>query len=407
MVFELSNEQRAYFGLEPVLPHWEKVVLKGDAYRSESILYFEGDVIKRQIVSTDLKYEEHQYDDLTRGRIVLLPKTGKGKEKKLSASVLESRQPVGVYCIIGSDGSTIVGNYDTQTTFYNARWEYPFKKDTLAQSIERLVNGFIKNSPLNHLTEIAEFKHARRKHQKFKTGDFFAFKISRTQYAFGRVLVDINLLKKRNVLSEEHGIGFLMAKPVLVKVYAYLSDHKYIDIDVLKNAPALPSDYMMDNLLLYGQYEVIGHSELTPDEMDFPMSYGSHVSSGRLTSFLQWGLIHKELPKSVFNKYFAADNPFAPKDRPSCPVTNPYGYYSIGFHPHNCYLYQIEAAIENNNQPYNNQQADFKSHFDLRNPSNKEIRDELMTAFGLDPAKNYDDNCRLTNTPTSQALLNL
>lgn len=80
MKFELSNDQRLYFGLEPIKPEWERVILKGDTYREESILYFEGDVIKRHIVSNEKQYKESQYDDITRSREILLPKTRKRKK---------------------------------------------------------------------------------------------------------------------------------------------------------------------------------------------------------------------------------------------------------------------------------------------------------------------------------------
>ncbi len=109
MEFELTNEQRIYFGLEPIEPHWDRVILNGDTYRQASILYYDGDIIKRHIVSTKNQYQEKQYDDFTRDRTILLPKTGKGKEKKLTASVLESRQPIGVYAITDVTGRVLIG----------------------------------------------------------------------------------------------------------------------------------------------------------------------------------------------------------------------------------------------------------------------------------------------------------
>ena len=57
-MFERNNEQRKYVGLDPILPHWDRVLLAGDKHRPESILYFDGDVIKRQIISTKEEYIE-------------------------------------------------------------------------------------------------------------------------------------------------------------------------------------------------------------------------------------------------------------------------------------------------------------------------------------------------------------
>ena len=45
-MFELNNEQRACFGLDPVQKSWERVEFAGDKFGPASVLYFEGDVIK-------------------------------------------------------------------------------------------------------------------------------------------------------------------------------------------------------------------------------------------------------------------------------------------------------------------------------------------------------------------------
>jgi hypothetical protein len=76
--FELTNDQREYFGLDPIKNTWDRVLFSGDTYRPESLLYFEGNTIKRHIISTENKYSETHYNELTKGRTILLPKTNKG-----------------------------------------------------------------------------------------------------------------------------------------------------------------------------------------------------------------------------------------------------------------------------------------------------------------------------------------
>lgn len=53
-----------------------------------------------------------------------------------------------------------------------------------------------------------------------------------------------------------------MGTPVLVKLYPYISTKKNIDLKILENLTALPSDFMMDNHLHYGEYEIIGNKKL-------------------------------------------------------------------------------------------------------------------------------------------------
>jgi hypothetical protein len=55
-------------------------------------------------------------------------------------------------------------------------------------------------------------------------------------------------------------------------------------------------------------------------------------------------------------------------------------------------------TIENKGIFDYNETKNYSTEFDLRNPKNKNVRDEILNAFGLDPNKLYIDNCRLTNT---------
>lgn len=385
MSYEITNKEREYFGLDPVGSNWEKVVFKGDTYRPESILYYEGDTIKRHIISTEDQYREYLYNERTKDRAILLPKTGQGKEKKLTASVLEQRQPTGVYLRVDNGGLTI-GNYTTQTTFYSTFWEK--SRHSEKEAVPEVIKNFIKQSPENHLAELSLYKASKRKNVKYKAGDYFRFKLNRTEYGFGRLLLDVNKLRKKGLLPHGHGLGLLMGLPLIVQLLAYKSKEKEIAIEVLDKQPKLPSDVMMDNLLLYGEFEVFGHREIREEELDFPISYGRSIDQ-RQVVFLQWGLIHKELHKEVFNKYVVGEKPLD---------QNPYGFYSIGFRPHYDTL-DIAKAIENGGVFTFKDSEDYKVRWDLRNPKNKTVKDEIFVAFGLDPNKSYLKNCHLTDTP--------
>lgn len=388
--YELTNKQREYLGLDQIKSHWDKVAFKGDTYRPESILYFDGDTIKRHIISTENQYWERQYDELTKDRSILLPKTNKGKEKKLSASVLEQRQPTGVYVSISNTDLTI-GNYNTQTTFYSSQWH---NDEQSTKSISEQVSEFIEQSPDDHLQEIDKFKTAKRKNVKFTPGDYFCFKLDRIHFGFGRLLLDVNKIRKKGLIKSEHGLGLLMGPPLIVQLFAYKATSKYIDISLLDKQSKLPADVMMDNLLLYGEYEIIGHRNLRDEEFEFPISYGRSIDQRRIV-FLQWGLIHVELSQDKFYKYVTGEKEFG---------QNPYGYYSIGFRPHYDTL-DVHKSIENNGIYDFSNSRHYKAKWDLRNPNNKEVRNELFKVFGLDPNKSYLENCKLTKTILTTELI--
>jgi hypothetical protein len=402
MKFELTNQQREYLGLEPIKSDWDKVILKADTYRPESIIYFEGDTLKRHIVSYDNIYKETQYDELTKDRRLLLPKTAKGKEKTLTGSVLESRQPIGVYLFVDNVGNFLIGNHTTQKTFYSSQWDKQYANRETDVSV--IIETFISESTGNHLNEIREFKNAKRQHIKFKSGDFFAFKVNRTEYGFGRVLLNVDLLRKKKLMPGNHGLYYLMGPPVLVMIYAHISESKLVDINALVKAPTLPTDFIMDNMLLYGEFEIIGHRELEEDEFDFPMSYGRNLDRQVPEVFLQWGLIHIEKPLSIFSRYLEGENKSIPTDNPSRKVQNPYGYYSIGFRPRYNTL-DIKETISRGQFDFDNN-SHYSTQFDLRNPKNLKIRNKIMKEFGLNPNGNYEENRELTGTIKTTEILN-
>lgn len=381
--YELTNERRKYFGLDPIESHWDRVIFKGDTYRPESILYFDKDTIKRHIVSTGKEYSEKHYNELTKDRTILLPKTDKGKEKKLSASVLEQRQPTGVYLSINS-GHLTIGNYNSQTTFYSTRWDNEQQSE---KEIFDFINEFIVNSPENHFTEIEKYKSLKRQNIKFKSGDYFCFKLDRTNFGYGRLLLDVNKIRKKKLIDDFHGLGLLMGSPLIIELFAFRSTIKKVNINELDKQPKLPSDVMMDNLLLYGEFEIIGHREIEDGEFDFPISFGRSIDQRRIV-FLQWGLIHKELPHEKFYKYVTGEKEYD---------QNPYGYYSIGFRPHYDSIEVIKAVKNKGVYSFDNARH-YKAKWDLRNPKNKDIRDELFKVFGLDSTKNYYENSKLTET---------
>tara|TARA_R110000796_G_scaffold252637_1_gene389670 strand:+ start:110319 stop:111506 length:1188 start_codon:yes stop_codon:yes gene_type:complete len=381
--FELTNKQREFLGLEPIESHWQKVAFKGDTYRPDSILYFDKNKIKRHIVSTENQYSEKQYDELTKERSFLLPKTSNGKEKKLSASVLEQRQATGVYLSI-LNGDLTIGNYNTQTTFYSSRWD---NIEQSQKSISEQVSEFIKQSTDNHLEEINKFKNAKRRNVKYKAGDYFCLKLDRNNFGFGRILLDVNKIRKQKLIKSEHGLGLIMGPPLIIQFFAYKASTKNVDIAFLDQQPTLPSDIMMDNLIFYGEFEIIGHRELKNDEFDFPISYGRSIDQRRIV-FLQWGLIHLELPQEKFYKYVTGEKKFD---------QNPYGYYSNGFRPHYDAI-EITKTINNQGVFDFSSSRHYQARWDLRNPDNNRVIAELFKVFGLDINKSYLENSKLTKT---------
>jgi len=381
-MFELTNRQREYLGLDLIDSGWERSKLKAGPYQPESILYFEGDILKKQIVSNENRYYEWPVNIQTKDKSLILPKTSKGKEKKLTAATLEKYKPDGVAFEWTINGNVFITNHNTQINYYSN-----FLEDFKINALDELANwieNYISSSPANYLDELREFKNAKRENIKYKPGDFFAFKVSRTEYGFGRILLDVNKLRKKKLIPEQHGLQLIMGPPLLVKIYAFVSNTLEVDLDELANQECLPSDYIMDNHIFYGENPIIGNRPLKAEEYEFPISFGRSIDFSRKVIFLQWGFIHLEQPLGTFEKYLH-------KEEGSLGDHNPYGYYSNGFY-HRYMSKDIRKTNEKGNYQFDSEH--YKDQWDLRNPMNKEIKREIFENFGLDPNKTYLENCQ-------------
>lgn len=374
-MFELNNEQRAYFGLDAVQQSWERVEFAGDKFRPASVLYFEGDVIKKHVVSTDELYAEYGYDEATKGREILLPKTAKGKETKLTPANFEKRTPLGVY-LYADKYSLRIASFASQTTFYDSVWESGHGREMDFRSeIER----FIADLDSDHARKIEEFKKTGRKNIKFKSGDFFRFKLDRNRYGFGRVILDGHKLRKSGLLPEGHEMLGFMGKPVFVELFAYASQGE-ASVGELMSRPRLPTDVMFDNAFFYGEFEIFAHEKIDSSQLDFPMSF--HVSPAR--TYLQWGFI--EICSGEQSVMKAAS-----RELKELIEENNLKFNCIGFSPRYA-QFEIAEILRGEELAYQTN--------DLRDPEILWARQELMRIFGLDPAKSYFENAQRLGVKT-------
>ena len=376
MKYQLSNKEREYLGLDPIQSNWDLVEFRGDQYRPESILAFDGDIVKRQIISTEDSYKEYQYDDLIRNREFISPKTKRGKEKKLSPSTFEKINPTGVYFNYGAERVTIA-SITTQTTFYSTKMESI--KIPKIEDFKFWLETYITETSEINKTELRDFKNSKRKNIKTKKGDVFAFKIDRNNYGYGQVVENIDKLRK--TLHGNHGLSYLMGKPILVRLFHHNTIGIQNNVESIIQKKATPSQYIFDNHLFYGEYKVIGNADIPEREIDFPISYG-RVLYASPEIYLQWGIIHKQKSRDLYNKYLTGINELISADSPSYNVTNPFSKNSIGYHLDIDKKTILECINRDSNKPYWNQNI-YKMKRDLRNPINKKIRKELFKEFQI------------------------
>ena len=378
LIFELNNEQRKYLGLIPVEEHWELVKFDNGIY-----YYFEDDIIRKEIKVSKNYYHESELNVKTsENRTMILPKTKRGKIKKFNYTATQSFSPFGTYFTFSTDG-VIIANYTSQRTYYSET--FTEKEKISLDDLKKWLDKWMKETTEEDLEEIEEFKNAKRKHCKFNEGDFFAFKISRREWCFGRILMDVSKLRKDENFekNKNYGLAHLMGKPLIIKVYHKISDNKNIDLKELSECLALPSQPIMDNIFYYGEAVILGNLPLKPEENDMFISVSESISGiDKNIAYLQYGLIYREIPLSDYEKLIKDLKIGAQTLRRE----------GIGFVID---TYKLKECIEaKSNSPF---WEKYKKHNvpDLKNPDHIELKRKIFKAFGLDADKTYEENLKM------------
>ena len=378
LIFELTNEQRKYLGLIPVEEHWELVKFDNGIY-----YYFEDDTIKKEIKVSKNYYHEAELNEKTaENRTMILPKTKRGKIKKFNYTATESFSPFGTYFTFSIDG-VIIANYTSQRTYYSEIFSE--KEKISLDNLKKWLDKWMKETTEEDLEEIEEFKNAKRKHCKFNEGDFFAFKISRREWCFGRILMDVSKLRKDENFekNKNYGLAHLMGKPLIIKVYHKISDNKNIDLKELSKCLALPSQAIMDNIFYYGEAIILGNLPLKPEENDMFISVSESISGiDKNIAYLQYGLIYREIPLSDYEKLIKELKIGAQTLRRE----------GIGFVID---TYKLKECIEaKSNSPFWEKYKK-RNIPDLKNPDHIELKRKIFKAFGLDADKTYEENLKM------------
>ena len=378
LIFELNNEQRKYLGLIPVEEHWELVKFDNGIY-----YYFEDDIIRKEIKVSKNYYHESELNVKTsENRTMILPKTKRGKIKKFNYTVTQSFSPFGTYFTFSADG-VIIANYTSQRTYYSET--FTEKEKISLDDLKKWLDKWMKETTEEDLEEIEEFKNAKRKHCKFNEGDFFAFKLSRREWCFGRILMDVSKLRKDENFekNKNYGLAHLMGKPLIIKVYHKISDNKNIDLKELSECLALPSQPIMDNIFYYGEAVILGNLPLKPEENDMFISVSESISGiDKNIAYLQYGLIYREILLSDYEKLIKDLKIGAQTLRRE----------GIGFVID---TYKLKECIEaKSNSPFWEKYKK-RNVPDLKNPDHIELKRKIFKAFGLDADKTYEENLKM------------
>lgn len=368
-----DNYYRKYFGLKMLdnscickeyTKGLEKCYVFFNNNRIVKIIYVLFNEMFMNFWERDVNYETAE------DNTIVLPKTSKGKPKKITFSVLENLDGEGTYFSIwqskGEDGYFIIGNYTTEKSFY----EDKVKEQLLNEDdLKKWMDNYINETTEDDLYEIAAFSHEKRKHVNYEEGDYFRVKIGRHEYSYGRILMDIPKRRKMGLKYWD----VLMGKPLIVEMFHILTEDKNVPVSMLENLPTFPSQHILNNNFYFGDYEIIGKGKL-PSVIKYPIMYGKdiHGLNSKIICF-QCGEIYKEIPY---------DNNII--KRKECTIAN----VGIGGFVNNGIKYTIiedkktieECIKQKSNKPYWNQY----NIYDIRHPDNRDYLLKVLKQFDLE-----------------------
>lgn len=283
---ELTNEQRNYLGLELIAPTWERIEIPNNCLKPElstgkDILFFDGDTLRKVIwLDRSGSFLENSYKLKTQdNRTMIAPITAKGKPKRLNGVNIQRCTPYGMYIQFSGGyedrGSVCLANYTTQQTYFSSRFAGLPVMDLC--EFQNFLNQWITDTTPEDLTKIHGFANAQRQHCKYREGDFFRFKYDRKNYGYGRILLDV----RKFIKSGGKFWNILMGKPLCISVYHIVTEDPNVKIADLQKLNSCPSEYIMDNVFYYGEYEIIGNTPLpeNPDTLDYPIMYGRSINA--------------------------------------------------------------------------------------------------------------------------------
>jgi hypothetical protein len=272
--YELTNTRRKYFGLMPIKKDWDRQVLD-----DRVTVYFDKDKIVK-VLNYDYAYLEYDTDIETIDRRILVPKTTRGKEQKFSVAKLLKIKGSGVQFSISFFGGGI--------TVYDNKRKLCFLKSTFEdgeirsfEDADNWINKFIDTSSHDYLETLSNQLSEKRKIQHARPGDVICFKLGRNEYGFARILKGIIKRKDFNFSNFMDAL-FIHPRSLTVATYAYIADKMNADLEEIINKPTLPSIYIFDTEVYYGEMPIIGHKEL--NELDKNIS-PPHEASTSVTIF--------------------------------------------------------------------------------------------------------------------------
>jgi hypothetical protein len=388
---ELTNDQRPFLGLRPVLAHWQR-----QRWQPGTIIYHD-ELAIRKVVSYFSSagpeaFAEADYDIFFTPEGLLRTASGRGKPRAPTVANLEKYYPTGYKFFF--DGATTFATSARGGAIVPLRVQGNFASWAAAT---QWLAGFMARQLPDFPPRLTARLLAPLPKVSFRPGDIVAYQLSNDAgYGFCRILLDVNNLRATPWVAnplDDSGYHYLNrhASPMTIaEVLLLQKTSPTLSPAEIAQAARHPPVLLGDSGIRCGFLPIVAHQPVVASDLaNLPQALEPLWKYGPRGYYYQWGVAAAQLPvdeelaalhEAVRRAFPARHHPLAYFD-----VQGEF-FYKPGQFKHSLGPGEVED-------------------YDLRHPSYQALRHTIMRKLGLPPTCSYDDFSRHCGYPTAQELI--
>ena len=402
----LTNEERRYFGLNPMCDAWESTCFVSSMRHVcvRTTVFWNGDEI-RKVVTEDIRFIENadypvscyysEFDTRlqTQDREMILPLTTRGKPKKVTPTNINAVIPFGcTFWLAINDikgaGSARMGAFNSRNMYFMAIGETErIEKIRDDESFHQFMEYYMATCPEGYFDRVEHMRTAPHQTVRYRNGDIFRVEIDRFRYGYGLITGQIREIRKWPELPAFHSFRGLMTVPLMIRFYRVVTERPDMTAEELSKMPLDRVRNVSDGDVIWGKTPIIGHKTLTEEDVEFPLVC---TRTGK---------------PNAYNTTHTDDFFFAVKALPTPEVMNLYvewGTATVRL-PFDGISPALAEFLKAYRDPHGGVKAYVFPEFaenpprkekNLLDPESAEMRRELFRCLGLDPDAGFDDFAR-------------
>ncbi|MBF2588098.1 immunity 26/phosphotriesterase HocA family protein [Listeria marthii] len=282
----INNEIREVIGLHQILENDQKLTV------DNAIVIIRENVLIKLILDQADFYKEIDFDiELTDSNELIGRKNAKPKALTLKAILKAKTKELRLKI------NKVSHRIELKLGVRHFKNLY-FEKDMLFTK-ENVQEKIIAVLGSDWLSTLAKAKLAVKTRQTIKQGCVFSYPIG-NEYGFALVIGCFQTFRKQKIMPQDssHYLNLMMGVPLVIRTFNYTSEQNTVDVQLLKQQELLNPEFIMDDLVLRGDFPIIGEAVLEESDILFPMSFSFNGVSTTYAGYQVTDASDREIIKS-------------------------------------------------------------------------------------------------------------